>query len=165
MSTKCALPVVAANPPFFSVMVQPPRMATPAERATNEARNGATRVPGTRGLTLHAVPLGLERRPKLLAPGLKRVGCIYKEWTEGVGGRFPVRLMTSNERNTKENRDRWKQRKNIMEMMSKLVNLNILPARAIQMIEEAYPRTSVTAMNTQLGRDMRSGTLPPILSF
>ena len=76
----CAMVFVASNTPLFSIMVQPPRMATPAQRATNEAANGATRVPGVRGLTLHSVPLGLERRPKLFAPNLKTVGSIWQEF-------------------------------------------------------------------------------------
>ena len=136
--------VAAANHHFFSIAVQPPRMAGPERRAAGMARLGMQPT---------------DTRPPKLSAQVRNVGDCWQEWKHGIGGLLPGHLIDSKARSTPWNKDRFSQRKPIFDLLTKLTTNGTAPHVAIRLINEAYPNMGMVAMGRKIRKDVLHGRL------
>jgi hypothetical protein len=147
---------------LLRIAVQPPRMATPMQRQNNFAITGVEARNRARGqTTLPFTPR--DSRPTKLST-YRTIGAAWQEWMHGIGGNKPVKDWTPAE--YRAQKSTYSRRKDLWDLMKKLVNAGIAPALVISKIEEHYgPIKSIRSVNDRIAKDVKNGTLPPALSI
>ena len=133
LSTMFTLPDNAALTPFWlafsnSIAIQPPRMATPAQREAALTRQGFDPRRVRRRLT-RVVGEKPARHAKL-----KTVGECWQECMHGIAGNKPAREFLPSERGST-----YCRRKPLCDMLRDLVNAGKTAATAIDIVNRCYP--------------------------
>ena len=133
------MPVVAANTTVLRIAAQPPRMATPQQRAANLANVGMVEGLDEDGNTV-VLPLrrDYQQQPARLSTGVRNVSDVWQEFYHGIAGNKPLRFWTADEKKSRAVKSVYNKRRAIYDLLSDLVRFGRHPAQAIRLVEKHY---------------------------
>ena len=110
------------------------------------------------GLVCFALPSpASDEHPCVLAPNLRSVGMLWQEWEYGIAGAKPAKLWSKEERSSNS---MFSRRKPIYLILDRLINVKKkLPAEAFRMLEDHFPRCTMTKMADEIRARELNGTL------
>ena len=144
------------NQNLCAVTCQPPRMATPGQRAANLAERGFTEVYRNGRKRVVRMADSVDTRPAKCAK-IKTVGQCWIEFSEGIGGRKPTRLWSPTETGACCT---YSRRFPIYEKLKKLTNILNSSAAAIACIDKHYRNWPLLKIAEDLRKREKDGTLP-----